>query len=271
MKFQHPILRRTAGFAVATFARNWMCTLDIQTAFFDETVDAASPDFNGPAIFVFWHENILAPFYLRGHCNLAMLLSRHRDADWLAEAANFMGFESVRGSSFRGGGAALRELSRKIQKNKTNVAITPDGPRGPRRKLAQGPVFLASKLGIPIVTLGIGYDRPWRMPTWDRFALPRPFSRCRIVPSPYLPIPTNLDRDGIEHYRRRVESMLNRLNLEAEAWAQSGKGKQHQLPVRPKAAPLVQTAIAEGDIRRPLGEWSHDSCDDFLPVSAKAA
>ena len=228
MKFQHPILRRLAGFSVATLARNWMSTLDFQACFYDETVDAARADFPGPAIFVFWHENILAPFYLRGHCNLTMLLSRHRDADWLAEAATFMGFDSVRGSSFRGGSAALRELTRKVEQEGANIAITPDGPRGPRRELAQGPIFLASKLGVPLIALGIGYDRPWRMPTWDRFALPRPFSRARIVLSPLLHMPAQLDRDGVEHYRQQVQMLLNRLTLEAEAWAESSSGKRQQ-------------------------------------------
>ena len=210
-----------------------MSTLDFQAAYYDESVDPAKTSFHGPIVYAFWHENILAPFYLRGHCNLAMLLSRHRDADWLASAADFMGFESVRGSSFRGGSAALRELTRKVLDHGTNIAITPDGPRGPRRQLAQGPVFLASKLGVPLVVFGIGYDRPWRMPTWDRFALPRPYTRCRAIMSPRMHIPANLDREGIEHYRRRAETLLNCLTQEAEAWAASPSGKYLQHPASP--------------------------------------
>lgn len=246
MKFQHPMLRRLAGFSVSTIARNWMGTLDYQAAFYDERSDAASIDCPGPAIYVFWHEYILAPFYLRGHCNLTMLLSRHRDADWLAEAARFMGFDAVRGSSFRGGGAALRELTRKVNHNGMHIAITPDGPRGPRRKLAQGPIFLASKLDIPIVALGFGYDRPRRLSTWDRFALPRPFSRCRVVLSPLMNIPPDLDRDGLEHYRARVENVLNNLTLEAEAWAASSSGKFCQVPARRKPAEF-RHILAQGD------------------------
>lgn len=245
MKFQHPILRRLAGFSISTIARNWMGTLDYQAAFYDERADAASIDCPGPAIYVFWHEYILAPFYLRGHCNLTMLLSRHRDADWLAEAARFMGFDAVRGSSFRGGGAALRELTRKVERDGMHIAITPDGPRGPRRKLAQGPIFLASKLNIPIVALGFGYDRPRRLSTWDRFALPRPFSRCRVVLSPLMNIPPELDRDGLEHYRVRVEQVLNDLTLEAEAWAESSSGKLCQVPAQRKPAEFRQI-VAQG-------------------------
>ena len=81
----------------------------------------------------------------------------------------------------------MRELLAKSQK--MNFTITPDGPRGPRRQLAQGSVYLASKLGIPIVPMGFGYDRPWRFNSWDRFAIPRPYSRARAVVSPMMHIP----------------------------------------------------------------------------------
>ena len=264
MKFQHPILRRLAGFSLSTFARNWMSTLDMQAAFYDERADVARTDFPGPAIVVFWHENILAPFYLRGHCNLTMLLSRHRDADWLAEAAKFSGFDSVRGSSFRGGSTALRELTKKVKEEGANIAITPDGPRGPRRKLAQGPIFLASKLDIPLIALGVGYDRPWRMPTWDRFALPRPFSRCRLVLSPLMRLPRNLDRNAIERYRLQIEAVLNRLTSEAEAWANSATGKLLQRPAQRKPAdfdhPLAEVAYLKAF--QESGQFGLDS--DFV-------
>ena len=79
---------------------------------------------------------ILFPFAMRGNCNLAMLLSRHRDAEVLSFAARHMGFEFVRGSTNRGGAAALRQLLDKSRE--MHLAITPDGPRGPRRQLCAG-------------------------------------------------------------------------------------------------------------------------------------
>ena len=166
-----------------------------------------------------------------------MLLSRHRDADILMDVANFFGFEFVRGSTFGGGGAALREL---IEKSRhMNLAITPDGPRGPRRVLAQGPIYLSSKLGMPLVAMGLGYDKPWRLGSWDRFAIPRPCTRARGVVSPAMTIPPNLDRQGVEHYRRQVEAVLNRLTCEAEAWAEAGTPKLDEVPVRPQPGWLV--------------------------------
>jgi lysophospholipid acyltransferase (LPLAT)-like uncharacterized protein len=223
MKLKHPLVQKIAALTAATALRNWMATLDYETALYDPVVDPVHPDFAGQKIFVFWHEYMLGPLAKRGHCNLVMLLSQHRDADLLSRVARHLGFDFVRGSTTRGGATALRLL---LQRSATrNLAITPDGPRGPRRTLAPGAVYLSSRLGIPLVVLGIGYDRPWRLGSWDRMAIPRPFSRVRSVASPAMQMPPDLDRDGLEHYRRQVERVLNRLTLEAEAWSEAGTPK----------------------------------------------
>lgn len=197
----------------------WMATLDCRAEYGDPTVDPVHPGYRGAKIYVFWHENILLPLCLRGHCNISMLLSRHADANILDRVARMMGFGVVRGSTFRGGTVALRELAERAATG--NLTITPDGPRGPRRQLAAGCIFLASTLRIPIVAMGFGYDRPWRFGTWDRFALPRPWTRARGVVSRAIEIPPDLDRDGIERHRAGVERLLTRLSDDAEAWATS--------------------------------------------------
>ncbi len=240
----HPIVARLGGALGGMCIRTWMSTLDFKVAYYDPTVDPVHEDYHGQKIYVFWHENILFPIYLRGHCNVAMLLSRHRDADILSEIADRLGFEFIRGSSYRGGAAAIRELLRRSAH--MNLAITPDGPRGPRRTLAPGPVYLASKLQLPLVTMGFGYDRPWRMNTWDRFAMPRPFSRARAVIGPAMRLPAELDRDGIEHYRLETQRLLNRLTDEAEAWATSQTGKVGQQPLR-RERPKCKKVIARLD------------------------
>jgi lysophospholipid acyltransferase (LPLAT)-like uncharacterized protein len=219
MKLENPFLNRVGGLLASVAVRQWMATLDYKVVYYDRQIDPLFPECRGQKIYIFWHEYILFPLYLRGHCNLAMLLSRHRDAEVLSHVAHHMGFEFVRGSSNRGGVAALRELLRRSQH--MHLTITPDGPRGPRRQLAPGAVYLASRLGLPLVLMGLGYDRPWRFNSWDRFALPKPGSRARTIVSGDIFVPSNLDRDGLEHYRRRIEDMLNRLTTDAEAWAES--------------------------------------------------
>ena len=172
MKLLNRLATNLGGLLASAAVRHWMGSLDFKCAYYDESIDPVKPSYAGQKIYIFWHEYILFPLYLRGNCNLTMLLSQHRDADILTRTAYHMGFQFVRGSSYRGGMTALRELVRRSRD--MNLTITPDGPRGPRRVLAQGPVYLASKLGLPIVAMGFGYDSPWRLTTWDHHAIPRP-------------------------------------------------------------------------------------------------
>jgi lysophospholipid acyltransferase (LPLAT)-like uncharacterized protein len=214
-----------------------MSTLDYKAAYYDRSIDPVFPECKGQKIYIFWHEYILFPFYLRGHCNMTMLLSRHRDAEILSYAAYHLGFDFVRGSTNRGGVAAIRELLDKSRR--MNLTITPDGPRGPRRKMAPGSIYLASKLGLPLVVMGYGYDRPWRVKkAWDHFAIPRPFSRARAILSGEIFVPANLDRDRIDYYRQKIEQLMNRLTTEAETWAESGTRRIGQMNVERRGAPL---------------------------------
>jgi lysophospholipid acyltransferase (LPLAT)-like uncharacterized protein len=242
-------LVKLGGLLTAEAIRAWMSTLDYRAVFYDRSVDPAF-GVGGPRIYVFWHENILAPLYLRGHCRLAMLLSQHGDADILARIAYHFGFDCVRGSTYRGGARAIWELFDRSRRQ--HLTMTPDGPRGPRRKLAQGPVYLASRLQLPLVVMGFGYDRPWRANSWDRFALPRPFSRARAVIGPPLMLPRDLSRADLEQFRQRVERFLNCLTTEAEAWAAAGSRKAGEVVMRPKSAP-----VPAADVNSPNGRQLH--------------
>lgn len=240
MKFQSAISIGATSLLATAGIGHWMSTLDYAVSYRDPTVDPVHPGYRGPKIFVFWHENILMPLYLRGHSNIAMLLSRHTDANILDRVARMMGFGVVRGSTFHGGSAALRELAERA--TRSNLTITPDGPRGPRRRLAAGCVFLASTLQIPIVVMGFGYQHPWRLRTWDRFAIPMPWSRARAVVSRAIAVPEGLDRDGVEFYRSGVERLLNGLSEEAEAWACSGVRREGSLRLRKQPSRLATHA-----------------------------
>ena len=107
MKINSPFLNKLGGLLGSAAVRAWMGTLDYKVAYYDPAIDPVSPECRGQKIYIFWHEYILFPLYLRGHCNLAMLLSRHRDAEILSHAAHHLGFDFVRGSTNRGGVAAL--------------------------------------------------------------------------------------------------------------------------------------------------------------------
>jgi lysophospholipid acyltransferase (LPLAT)-like uncharacterized protein len=228
-------MMKLGGLVMAKGIRAWMSTLDYRAVFYDRSIDPIRGE-GGQRIYVFWHENILLPLYLRGHCNLAMLLSQHPDAEILAHVAYHMGFDCVRGSTYHGGSKAIWELLERSRNQ--HLTITPDGPRGPRRKLALGPIYLASRLQLPLVVMGFGYDRPWRFNSWDQFAMPRPFSRGRAIIGPSLMLPRDLDRDGMENCRLRAERLLNDLTCEAEAWAAAGTKKAGEIVIRPGHAPI---------------------------------
>jgi lysophospholipid acyltransferase (LPLAT)-like uncharacterized protein len=236
---------KLGGLVAAEGIRAWMRTLDYRGVFYDRSADPMLGE-GGQRIYVFWHENILMPLYLRGHCNLAMLLSQHPDAEILARVAHHMGFDCVRGSTYHGGAKAVLELLERSRNQ--HLTITPDGPRGPRRQLAQGPIYLASRLQLPLVVMGFGYDRPWRTNSWDQFAVPRPFSRGRAIIGPPLTLPRDLDREGMENCRLRVEKLLNGLTTEAEAWATAGTKKVGEIVIVPGLAPAT---VADGSTAAP--------------------
>lgn len=224
---------KMGGLGAATFITHWIGSLDIQGVAYDWSIDPSHPTFRGPVIVVCLHEYILPLLYLRGRTNSAILTSRHRDANILAAALRHLGFATVRGSTGRGGSGAALKLLRDGQRN---IGIAGDGPRGPRREMAAGAIYLSSRLQVPIVVYGVGYDRPYRMPTWDQFAIPRWASRARIITSPRLQIPARINREQLEHYRKHVQSLLLRMTDEAEAWAEAGTRKVGQTVMRPQPA-----------------------------------
>ena len=221
MKNTHPFIRRTFGFLGTTFLRSLIGTIDFKWAFYDPEIDPSVT--KRKYVLMFWHEHILGPLFFRRHCPVTMLLSEHGDAELVSQAAQFLGMKCIRGSSSRGGVAALKQFAQLKDQDIDILAFTPDGPQGPYRHLQMGAFFVASQLQLPIVLLGIGYNRPWRMSSWDRFVIPKPFSRGRIISSPMFTIPKRLSRDDKEHYRQKFETLLTQLTEEAEAWAVSGK------------------------------------------------
>lgn len=231
MKIKSPFLYETTGILSSLLIRSWMGTLEYQVYYYDKNVDPAYANDGKQRIYIFWHENILVPLFLRRNCNLAMLLSPHADAEVLSKVARLLGFGCVRGSSNKNPSRALKNMKNASQD--TNLTITPDGPRGPRRKLAMGAVYLSSKLQMPLVLLGIGVERPWRVNSWDRFAIPRPFSRARIMVSGDIQVPANADKETQEHYRVRIEKLLTDLSDNAADWAESGYFLENQTIVLP--------------------------------------
>lgn len=140
----------------------------------------------GACLVAFWHGEILMnPFLYRKFMSDtpgALMISEHFDGEVIARTASYFGFSFVRGSSSKGAVKALKESFRQLDEGKI-VAITPDGPRGPRHSIADGIVAIAQKKDLPIVVYRYKASRYWEMKSWDRFIIPKPFSRLDFYAS----------------------------------------------------------------------------------------
>lgn len=137
-------------------------------------------DRNLPVIYAFWHRyQVLMLFVHRGE-GVHVLVSRSKDGELIAQTLHRLGFKTARGSSSRGGGAALLKLV-DVLKGGGSAAFTPDGPRGPLRSVQPGVLALAAKMEVPVVPLAWAGHRVKELGSWDRFLVPKPFGRYAVV------------------------------------------------------------------------------------------
>lgn len=168
------------------------------------------------AIYVLWHGRLLPCAYHHRDQGLATLISRHRDGDYIAGVVERWGFRAVRGSSSRGGAAALRQMVR-LLRDGIPLAVTPDGPRGPRQKMKPGPLYAAQRAGVPLIPVSAGTDRAWWFGGWDRFLVPRPFALIRLAYGEPMFVPPDADQAEVERLAGMLEERLNALTAEVDA------------------------------------------------------
>jgi lysophospholipid acyltransferase (LPLAT)-like uncharacterized protein len=218
MKLRNPWIIRPLALAAAVVIRLWTGTLSLRLAGPRRRDHPADPRVR-PCIYALWHESIL--FGVAWKIRADALISRHADGEFIAQAARHLGFGTVRGSSTRGGGAALLQLARRRGRH---LVVTPDGPQGPRRRVQPGVALLASLTGLPVVPVGVGCTQAWRATSWDRFLIPRLGARAVFVVGPPVVVPRGLTRAGLESHRRRIELEMLRATADAErrAGAQDG-------------------------------------------------
>ncbi|MEP6937212.1 MAG: lysophospholipid acyltransferase family protein [Chthoniobacterales bacterium] len=177
----------------------------------DDRADIIGQPRREPSIGALWHNRLLLlPFVLRRYLperDGAALISASRDGAILADLVHRFGYDVVRGSSSRKGAMAIIQLTDVLASGR-DVVITPDGPRGPRYELGAGIVFLAQKSGSPVVPIHLEYSGCWRLRSWDRFFLPRPFSIVKVVfGAPHYVCPTTGDQK-FEAERLRLQNAM---------------------------------------------------------------
>lgn len=217
MKLRHPGLIAWVALLASWLIRAWMGTLRFRMVCLDGKKHPTDPRAH-PHVYAFWHEALLFPSLFRERANV--LISQHADGELIARICKHLGAGVVRGSTTRGGLAGLMGMASKAKS--AHLLITPDGPRGPRRRLQIGAVLLASLTGYPVVPLGIAFEPAWRAGSWDRMLLPRPWGAGYGVVGMPMNVPRGLDRHELERYRQRLDGEMASLTLAAERWAQTG-------------------------------------------------
>ena len=184
-----------------------------------------------PVIAAFWHGRLLmAPTGWRYRAPLAVMISQHRDGEMIARTVHHFGVRTVRGSTTRGGSKALREMLQ-VVKSGNSVAITPDGPKGPRMRTQSGIVLLARLSGAPIVPATYAVSRRKLASSWDRFVIALPFSRGLYLWGPPIHVAPDADEAALEAARLEVERSLNALTEEADR----RMGVEPVMPAKPVA------------------------------------
>lgn len=217
MKLRQPGLLKLVGLLTAGVVRLLMNTVRTREYLFEPKLLPSHPDNTGRYIYAFWHEAIL---YMAGryghHRNVAILISNHSDGEIIAQVVKRLGLRVVRGSTAKSGVPALMSML-DASKN-LHLSITPDGPRGPRREAQLGTIFLASRTGFPIIPIGVHYHNAWYARSWDRFGIPKPFSRAAGIAGEPLVVPKNLSKEEMEPYARELERRMNAETERAKQW-----------------------------------------------------
>jgi len=158
-----------------------------------------------PIVFMLWHGELLPLLYQHRNEQVAVLISEHADGEIIARIATRLGYQTVRGSTSRGAARALLGLARVVRAGH-DLAITPDGPRGPAKSFAPGAIIVAHRTGAPLIAAAVSVSRAWRLKSWDQFLIPKPFARLHFAYSAPATVAAEQSRDAVADTERMREA-----------------------------------------------------------------
>ncbi len=203
-------LSRLLGYLAGGAMKLWSLTLRYDV---NDKAGVIQPFINAePVIFALWHNRIftMPPIWQRTggkKRKTVVLTSASKDGTTLATAMTMFGLGAIRGSSSRRAVAALIGMKKALREG-FDVSVTPDGPRGPRYTVQPGIVKIAQSTGTDIIPIHISYSSAWRLDTWDRFVIPKPFSRVSVTFAPPFVVPKNISEEEFEERRLALEQNL---------------------------------------------------------------
>lgn len=171
-------------------------------------------DRGGRVFYASWHKNILPLAYFYRKQGIHIMISEHRDGEFIARTVKRLGYYPVRGSSTRGGSKALFEMSQVGNKG-FDAAITPDGPKGPKHEVQPGTVVIASRANLPIVPIAASARPCWTLRSWDNFIIPKPLSKVVILIGKPLYLPAKFEETEIGALCQKIKESLDEIETRA--------------------------------------------------------
>jgi len=197
---------------VRLVSRTYRCRL------VDTVNEQRSLDVYGTAVYASWHQRFFPGItFFASRRPIAIMISQSRDGEMIARVVDILGWRSVRGSSSRGGMRALKEI-RSLTGDGYRIGHIVDGPQGPFGVVKPGLLTIAQFAGAPIIPVIISAQRRWEFNSWDRFMVPKPFSKVLIRFAPPIMIPRRLDAAAFEALRQDVENRIKELYVETDNW-----------------------------------------------------
>ena len=175
----------------------------------------------GPEIYCFWHQCVLPCIIYFRKSNAVILISRSFDGELITRILRMFGFDAVRGSSSRGAREGLLGLNDVIDTGRTAI-FTADGPRGPIYQTKMGPIKLAQTTGAPIGAFHLQPEKAWVMNSWDRFLVPKPFTRIVVSWAQWTHVPGDLAAEQFEVKRQELNDAIERARTRAYKHLEQG-------------------------------------------------
>lgn len=166
-------------------------------------------------LYALWHGRLLILTFSYSWQKVHVLISQHRDGEFIARTIQRLGFVPVRGSTTKGGVKAIFQMVAKIQDG-YDIAITPDGPKGPRYKVQPGVIYIAQRSGLPIMPISSSAQKAWRLKSWDSFLIPKPFSKTVIILGKPIYVPKESTEDDLNSKISDLEKRLLELTEQAD-------------------------------------------------------
>ena len=181
-------------------------------------------------IYSFWHRAVFACTWLWRKTGIAVMVSHSFDGEYIARTIEKLGFVPIRGSSSRGGAAALLRMSSYLDRG-NSVAFTIDGPRGPKHVAKPGPLLLSRVRALPIAAFYVALSDAWVLNTWDALMIPKPFSKALVRFSGKIRVPADADEAEMVEFHRQLQAALERVTTFAE---------EHVAQVGSKEFPIIE-------------------------------